>query len=401
MLSLAKESSQKLEKVALSLAPWHKVPTRLTCNHDDEHVGYRCRCTFQIVVSSSDEVQYAIRRDQQAEVIYSFPIANVRIQHAMIGVEEHLNGDGVLKLHNLRKHLTSVTFSSSWKDTEDMDCFLTLHYGSPIDDEALWQAQAQHLSRAVNLTQITGRSKNRITRALPDVQSITRDFVCLSCPKGTSDWSVTLLSALDANESSSSLCRVVEYHKPEGAFCHPNSIAMCRSLEWMLCRLSAIESETGRLGRMLEMYCGCGAHTAALMRSGLLCEIVAVELDKRLVDACRINLALNQTTKGQCKKYSVHLADAGNWAKQNLTGADFDILLVDPPRYGLDDRVCHMAINGIFQHVLYISCGHEALVKDLRVLSKAFDVVDCMLIDLFPQTASVESLVHLRRRKYQ
>jgi tRNA/tmRNA/rRNA uracil-C5-methylase (TrmA/RlmC/RlmD family) len=71
-------------------------------------------------------------------------------------------------------------------------------------------------------------------------------------------------------------------------------------------------------------------------------------------------------------------------------------LLVDPPRSGLHESVCRLAAG--VMHILYISCGHEALLRDLNILGEMFEVVDCVLLDLFPGTRSVESLVHLQRR---
>ncbi|EED89999.1 RNA methyltransferase, partial [Thalassiosira pseudonana CCMP1335] len=154
--------------------------------------------------------------------------------------------------------------------------------------------------------------------------------------------------------------------------------------------------------RLLEMYCGCGAHTIPLAKSALLSEIVAVELDERLANACRRNCRLNG-------------CDAAEWAKKTLKDQskqrtntkqpsfnhynNFDILLVDPPREGLDKIVCDLAINkGTFQHVVYISCGRVALLRDLDILCKGgFNVVNLAVIDLFPGTDAVESLVHLRR----
>ena len=79
---------------------------------------------------------------------------------------------------------------------------------------------------------------------------------------------------------------------------------------------------------------------------------------------------------------------------------DYSILLVDPPKSGLDEQVCDMVINGPFEHVIYVSCGRRALLRDLmRMGDEYFVVADCLLIDLFPGTDSVESLVHLRRRR--
>ena len=52
-----------------------------------------------------------------------------------------------------------------------------------------------------------------------------------------------------------------------------------------------------------------------------------------------------------------------------------------------------------FQDFLYISCGHQALLRDLERLAPAYYVVDCAQMDLFPRTDSIETLVHLRRRR--
>jgi tRNA/tmRNA/rRNA uracil-C5-methylase (TrmA/RlmC/RlmD family) len=160
------------------------------------------------------------------------------------------------------------------------------------------------------------------------------------------------------------------------------------------------------------MYCGCGAHTVALAKTGLLKQVLAVELDPRLVLACKRNIQLNELES----LASVQQGDAGQWAgkefrrrrrqqNENIdtpqsSGHMYDILLVDPPRAGLDDQVCQMALKadtGNFQDFLYISCGHEALLRDLERLSPAYKVIECAQMDLFPRTNSIETLVHLQR----
>ena len=110
-------------------------------------------------------------------------------------------------------------------------------------------------------------------------------------------------------------------------------------------------------------------------------------------------------------------------------GSFYDILLVDPPRQGLDNEVCRMAMmdmnetaavgastnegnedhsvdheidlhgSGCFQNILYVSCGHQALLRDLERLSSAYKVINCVQMDLFPRTDSIETLVHLRKRE--
>ena len=67
---------------------------------------------------------------------------------------------------------------------------------------------------------------------------------------------------------------------------------------------------------------------------------------------------------------------------------------------GLSKEVKDLAIQGNFEHILYVSCGKDALKGDLKYLvANNFVVVDCTITDLFPRTNSVETLVHLRRQR--
>ena len=169
---------------------------------------------------------------------------------------------------------------------------------------------------------------------------------------------------------------------------------MLTSLHWVLNRLANISPKKTSL-TLLEMYNGLGAHTIPLAKCGFLSRIVAVELDERLVRACKHNVELNG-----CTNVDVYKGDAAEWAKRAMRRGEccFDILLVDPPRDGLTEEVCKMAVEGTFSHMVYISCGRRALLRDLESLCSAFDVADMAVIDLFPGTDAVETLVHLTRR---
>jgi len=75
------------------------------------------------------------------------------------------------------------------------------------------------------------------------------------------------------------------------------------------------------------------------------------------------------------------------------------VLLVDPPRQGLDIKVCEMANQVLdISHILYVSCGREALLRDVKQLQPSFSPVSSLILDLFPRTDSVETLVHFERR---
>jgi len=408
-------SREKLQAVADSLSSWitdkRCIIRQIPCLSAHDSVGYRCRCAFQCILDDQNRIHYAIRRQNEAVVSDTFPIANHRIQRAMAGLLEILNNDDDFSCSSsLRNNLTSVSFSTSWRE-EESDCLVTLHYDQAIEDLNAWKAQAKNVCDVLGFTQLTGRSRKRVTRAWNsnEKEPCIRDTVWIA--QRSNVWNVDTSNSHRGGDMEGTRAFPVYYEKPEGAFAHPNSRVMCRALEWMLSRLSLMTTENGRKQKpcLLELYCGCGAHTVALLKTGLLDKIVAVEYDDRLVKSCHRNCALNQQPQS-CKVESdesptqveVALADAAIWARDHVASRssnNFDILLVDPPRQGLDPRVCQMAIKGRFEHFLYISCGRDALVRDLGLLSTAFEVVDCTLLDLFPQTDAVESLVHLQRRK--
>jgi len=405
-------------------------------------------------------------------------------------------------------HLTSCTFSSAWRDTPDADCVLTLHYDHPLQNhKTLWKQQARDLCQRLNLRQLNGRSKgtllsvrgevkergnHRITtndnidngsdhhndhdhdndngesgKTDDEAEATIRDTVHLlrsnygssnnnetnngTITEGVVEWKVGLEEEISPPDAKSALLSIipVRYDKPETAFYHPNPNAMTKALAWMLNQLTSILSSSlkrqqGRL-KLLEMYCGCGAHTVALGRSGLVSSILAVELDPRLVRACEINVFKN----GLREVVEIRKGDAGKWAREESRRSrlrsrrqrqmrteiteeqdqnnhdeshdNYDVLLVDPPRQGLDEEVCRMAMMSLesssdnnndddkaddngdgnsscFRNILYVSCGHQALLRDLERLSPVYEVVNCAQMDLFPRTDSIETLVHLRKR---
>ena len=351
----------------------------------DDTLGYRCKCTFQLIRDECGRLQYCMREKGRAFSLGSsrFPIANLGIQNAMesLLVELNVNSDSRSAVGD---HLTSVSFASSWNES---DVIVTAYYDSPIEEQE-WVTEAKGIRNKLNLLKFSGRSKGRLV-SVPIETVYLRDTLWLDLQTDT--------VACGRSNTPSDLN--VDYEKPETAFFHPNPHAMTKALSWMLTRIRTMSTPKV----LLELYCGCGAHTIALANSGLLTKILAIELDQRLVHACNRNIALNQHQSCRPRTpVAVVQGDAGKWAKNariKQSVQTYDILLVDPPRQGLDEQVCRLAIEGRFQHILYVSCGRVALKRDLEILMPYFDVVDCQLFDLFPRTDSIESVVHLQSRK--
>ena len=74
------------------------------------------------------------------------------------------------------------------------------------------------------------------------------------------------------------------------------------------------------------------------------------------------------------------------------------VVVVDPPRKGLDSKVVEAFLKAEPQKIVYLSCGPSTLARDLGLLAEKYDIEEVMPFDMFPQTANVETLVSLRLR---
>lgn len=75
-----------------------------------------------------------------------------------------------------------------------------------------------------------------------------------------------------------------------------------------------------------------------------------------------------------------------------------ELIVVNPPRTGLDAEVIRLLQQWEGGTIFYISCMPPTLARDLQWLVKAgYKVASCRLYDMFPQTSHVETLVELTR----
>jgi 23S rRNA (uracil1939-C5)-methyltransferase len=90
--------------------------------------------------------------------------------------------------------------------------------------------------------------------------------------------------------------------------------------------------------------------------------------------------------------------DAQKFLAQVPPETRFDCAIVDPPRGGLGEKVA-LALAGLkAPQITYVSCDPATLARDLRVLTQAgYGMRHVHLLDLFPQTFHIETIVQLER----
>ncbi|PKR84896.1 23S rRNA (uracil(1939)-C(5))-methyltransferase RlmD [Heyndrickxia camelliae] len=80
------------------------------------------------------------------------------------------------------------------------------------------------------------------------------------------------------------------------------------------------------------------------------------------------------------------------WVKE---GWQPDVVVVDPPRTGCDSKFLETILKVKPKKFVYVSCNPSTLAKDLQVLSSKYKVEYLQPVDMFPQTAHVESVTQL------
>jgi 23S rRNA (uracil1939-C5)-methyltransferase len=83
-----------------------------------------------------------------------------------------------------------------------------------------------------------------------------------------------------------------------------------------------------------------------------------------------------------------------------LPGLDFspDLVLLDPPRSGLEKEACLALIALGCPEIIYISCDPATLARDLKYFTEVgYELREIQAFDMFPQTFHIESISHLVR----
>lgn len=143
---------------------------------------------------------------------------------------------------------------------------------------------------------------------------------------------------------------------------------------------------------VLELYCGAGTITLALARTAK--SVIGAEITPQAVTNARENAELNQITNAK-----FICADAGQAAMMLAgEGTRPDVIVVDPPRKGID-AVSIEAIGTMQpKRVVYVSCDPATLARDVKLLSeKGYQVKKYKIFDLFPRTAHVETVCLLSK----
>ena len=141
---------------------------------------------------------------------------------------------------------------------------------------------------------------------------------------------------------------------------------------------------------LLDLYCGVG--TLGLALKDNFKNIYGIEKVKNAIVDAKHNAKINNVTNA--------FYYAGDTAKV-LSGLnkEFDTVIVDPPRSGLNDETINLILDINPKTICYVSCDPMTLARDLKVLKNNYNVEKVSVLNMFPNTYHVESLVILSKIK--
>ena len=141
-------------------------------------------------------------------------------------------------------------------------------------------------------------------------------------------------------------------------------------------------------GLALDLYCGAGTISLCLAQKAE--KVIGAEIVPQAVENARENARRNGV-----ENLSFICADAGQ-AAQALAeqGLKPDVIVVDPPRKGMDLAAIEAIAAMSPQRLTYVSCDPATLARDLALLAPhGYRPIKATAVDMFPKTSHVETLV--------
>ena len=144
--------------------------------------------------------------------------------------------------------------------------------------------------------------------------------------------------------------------------------------------------------KVMDAYCGIG--TIGLIASRKAGEVIGVELNPDAVRDAVQNAKMNDV-----KNIQFYCNDAGRFiVNMAEKGEKVDVILMDPPRSGSTKEFIDAVAKMGPERVVYVSCGPETLVRDLRwFMGNGFRAVEAWPVDMFGGTGHTECCVLLQR----
>ena len=144
---------------------------------------------------------------------------------------------------------------------------------------------------------------------------------------------------------------------------------------------------------LYDLYTGTG--TIANFCARRAQKVVGVEYVPEAIEDAKINSQINAIENTVF--YAGDMKDVMS-DEFILRNGRPDVIILDPPRAGVDERVLDVIKRAAPERMVYVSCNPSTQARDLALLSDMYEILAVQPVDMFPHTHHVENVVKLRKK---
>jgi tRNA/tmRNA/rRNA uracil-C5-methylase (TrmA/RlmC/RlmD family) len=148
-----------------------------------------------------------------------------------------------------------------------------------------------------------------------------------------------------------------------------------------------VEQLASRGEVLLDAYCGAGFFAKRLL--GNFSRIIGIDWDERSTEQARTDADSRET---------YFTGDAMTLLPGILAEHKPEVVLLDPPAQGVAPEVIQALLDAEVPRIVYVSCDPATLARDVAKLSDGYRLARAIPVDMFPQTASIETAALLEAR---
>ena len=139
----------------------------------------------------------------------------------------------------------------------------------------------------------------------------------------------------------------------------------------------------------LDLYCGTG--TIGIYIADLVNKVIGIDNNKSNINDANDNIKLNNINNIEfiCSNVEDKIEEFTN----------IDLIIVDPPRSGLDSKTKKYLEKINPERIIYVSCDPITLARDLKDLNNNYNVLEVTPVNMFPRTYHCETIAVLERIK--
>jgi 23S rRNA (uracil1939-C5)-methyltransferase len=152
-------------------------------------------------------------------------------------------------------------------------------------------------------------------------------------------------------------------------------------------------ADIGKDDNVMDLYCGIG--TISLSAAKKAKSVIGVEIVEQAILNARKNADENNI-----KNVTFYASDASDLVPKLIeNGEKPDIVILDPPRKGSDEKTLSAIIKSNPKRIVYVSCNPATLARDLRFLAdNGYETKSVCGVDMFSQTMHIESVALISKR---